>query len=789
MVEKYSPTIRTEKALNIQGTDYESKLDSLVNKDGIIKMRLNEDVIIQRVSNQLYKSSYSAFRELYNNCCYHGYIDENTYVKISLDTFTRELVIQDFNAKGITEEVFTEILTELGTSSNNDRSKGGKFGLGFNAYPLLSDTIILQTQCTNGDCYAVSGKGGMMFQKAPKPRLEKTGTRLKMTLKPDINYVKLLDKITECALTSGVKTYLELKSDDRVGSYEIGLHTLEQKPYSEILEYLQTNQYETMSHITSSFENDDYEIHLSVGVNKNGSLVNSRDKKIYLINSPIIAEIDQIDSRQKYYASQNTDSYDGDKTDELKTNFESYKKTRIDEISFDSLVMNLKNEDMFEARGDREETTKETEDKIRDIVIDLYNKTLKKIKPCHDLKSWFEHEHKYFISSDEKDVINLLDEKTKTVQALLNTKVFPYSNKIKYEYKLLKNIIEDKEKYFYVEKKDNRVRNLLDENFNNHLVIIHPDKYPFNSSEHTTLFSDTKRILEQFGFVEAKQYLKDNKIKAKRTNIGLVKTKGDLTIHTSKTYNDYWSTGIRTSSMTIKVDSEKFNALVDSDRLIQVGNFAFYRELLKMKDHGIYITIEKKGLKGLVKTINEVENTFNQKKFLTNHGELNFDAILKIDKKIILNGSMNDQQIEDQIVALPYIPKDKLYVISNNENEIFIIAMLLCSKKPSLSYHDILDFKDEGILGYYQNKLKDLQNDLTFSDRFSSDNFTSIFDYEKFLHRLRDFEMQLTDPLIKKLIGKIITYENFDEIEKDALELQERTEKKKLTINRQKEYL
>ena len=333
-IEKYSPTIRTEKTLNIEGADYKSKLDSITNEDGIIKMRLNTDVIIQRVSNQLYKSSYSAFRELYNNCCYHGYIDDSSYVTISLDTDTRKFVIQDFNSKGISEDVFTQILTELGTSSNTDRLKGGKFGLGFNAYPLLSDVVILETRCVNGESYSVIGKGGMQFQKLPKPNLEKTGTKLSMTLRDDINYGRLVDKIRECALTSGVKTYFILKSANNISGFESGLHELERESYEEMFE---KNRDESKSYLTSSISNDDYEIHLAVAVNKNGQLTNSRSKNFHLINSPIEVRIDHGDVNTKYY---NTNSSNADEKKKYKNLMENYKSTRIDEIHFERVIVN-----------------------------------------------------------------------------------------------------------------------------------------------------------------------------------------------------------------------------------------------------------------------------------------------------------------------------------------------------------------------------------------------------------------------------------------------------------------
>lgn len=804
-IEKYSPTIRKEKHLNIQGTDYESKLDSMVNDEGIIKMRLNEEVIIQRVSNQLYKSSYSAFRELYNNSCYHGAINEKSYVKVSIDTFTRKFVIQDFNSKGISEDVFKEILTELGTSSNTDRNQGGKFGLGFNAYPLLSDVVILETSCVNGDSFAVIGKGGMQFQKMPKPNLEETGTKLSMTLKTDIDYYKLITKIVECAKTSGVLTYLELKTDEnQIAGFSNGLHKLDTKSYSEIFED-NINNNENLSYLKSSFENDDYEIHLSVAVGKDGHLINNRTKKMFLINSPIIAEIDHDDSRSKYYASKKEGSYNSENTEALNKSFASYQRTRIDEIKFDSVVVNMKNEEIFEARGDREETTKETEAKLRDIIIDLYNQTLKKIKPCHDLQSWYNHEQKHFIASSEEDVVNLLDEDSLKLNKLLNTRVFEYKEKAKKNQNTnqLKYIIENNSKNFFVYKKDNRVKNLLDEHFDHNVVIVNPDKDPFNhfdnesyDAEIRNLFDNTIKILNDFGFVEAKQYLKDNNIKATRSNTGIDKQKLDIAIHSSRTYNDYWSSGVRSSSERVQIGSDAFNDLVSNDRLIQVNNFGFFRELLKMRKSDICITTEKKEIKGLVKTISDFENQFNQKTFKTNHGELNFDAIVRVmlssdNKKVILNSNYKDEeQFKEQIVAIPYVPKTQLYIASSNSSELFILALLLCQKKSSTVHNDVLKFQDEEILQYYHYKFTELTSQLKLSSRFSAGHFSSVFDYEKFLYKLRDFEMKLTDPLIKKLISQVINYENYDEITKDAIELQDRTEKKKDRINREeKEYL
>jgi len=51
--KRFTPTIRTEKKLNIK---IGHKLDHLKNKDGIIKTQLNNDTVIQALSHKLYRN-------------------------------------------------------------------------------------------------------------------------------------------------------------------------------------------------------------------------------------------------------------------------------------------------------------------------------------------------------------------------------------------------------------------------------------------------------------------------------------------------------------------------------------------------------------------------------------------------------------------------------------------------------------------------------------------------------------------------------------------------------------
>ena len=90
-----------------------------------------------------------------------------------------------------------------------------------------------------------------------------------------------------------------------------------------------------------------------------------------------------------------------------------------------------------------------------------------------------------------------------------------------------------------------------------------------------------------------------------------------------------------------------------------------------------------------------------------------------------------------------------------------------------------------------ENSLSFLGNSNNSPSRITSDNFESIFEFEKFLNKVRDFEMQITDPLIKKFVVNTINFKNYEEIKKDALALQEKVKIPKPVqfVNRSKEYL
>jgi len=789
-VEKYTPTIRKEKVLDIQGTEYDSKLDSIMDEKGFIKTRLNEEVIIQAVSHKLYKEPESGLRELYNNEAYHGCLVaskkhnvKNPYIKVSLNTETRKLIIQGFNSLGITEDVFTEILTELGTSGNLDRKKTGKFGMGFASYTKLSDIMILETQCINGDCYAVMAKGGLGFQKLPKPKLENTGTRLTLTLRKEVDPTKLVTMLTDLALTSGIKTYFELESQKGVNEFKTGLHTLEQQNYQKIFDDL--NHRDDYSYLKSSFVNDDVEVHLSVGIDNDGQLRNDRVKKFYLCNSPIEVLLDGDDTNSNYYNTDEDEEPEKYKIAEQEN--QNYKKTRIDEIEFTSLVVNMKDEDIFEPMQDRERTTKNADEKIRKIVVDLFNETLKKIKPCEDLKSWFNHEHKYFISSSEAEIVQILDNKSKTVQKFLNTQVMEYvkDGRIKYDEKYLKDIIEDAKNYFYINKKDKRVVNLLEEHVQDHfLVMVHPDKKSFDG--HPELYNDTIKTLSYFNFKEAKQYCKDNNFKATRyVGDKEEKTSLDVVLHyTDKNsgYGYYNSNSLGEFTKTYTIDTPQFNEIKDS--IIRVAPFSSYRDVLKQFDTDFYLASDNKKLEE-IQTVDDIELELSEKftKWESNHGSISLEDILK-HKDVSLNYEIFEDTDENSTKGLTDVPNSSLYIIGGS-GSLFKLALVLI--KNGINYK----VEKGDLYEHYKPRVIKLQKSLQLiANSIDEDSFNDIFEFEKYLIKIRDFEIKVQDPLLRKLFKLSHDSDNIDEISKDFVTLNERARIENPVINRKEsEYL
>ena len=210
------PVIREEKACET-GLDvsYAEKLNQAVGTDGLIPVQLEQDVIISRISHDLYANPQSGVRELLANeirACQEtaSEHDAKPRIEVSINHQNREFVIHGIDSKGIEQERFLEVLAVLGRSDNFDRSKPGQFGMGFASYTCLSDIVFIETFARNGDKYSVMGKGGMGFQILDKPEMTHYGTKLRMTLNKKVDIDKITKTIEACATLHGIPTTLNV---------------------------------------------------------------------------------------------------------------------------------------------------------------------------------------------------------------------------------------------------------------------------------------------------------------------------------------------------------------------------------------------------------------------------------------------------------------------------------------------------------------------------------------------------------------------------------------------------
>lgn len=217
-IEVYKPEFIKENPSSLPETfkGYNEKLfQELKNGNGLIKVKLDNDVVIQRISHDLYANWESGIRELLNNevrACNRAKKEFglDSYIEITLDSANKKLIIHGVNSLGITTEIFLNVMRVLGVSDNFDSSEVGQFGFGFASYTTISDTIIVETySAKTKERFAVSGKSGIGFDILPEPKnLKDFGTRITLIFKK--NSEEIYDYIKEMASFKTVPIYLIL---------------------------------------------------------------------------------------------------------------------------------------------------------------------------------------------------------------------------------------------------------------------------------------------------------------------------------------------------------------------------------------------------------------------------------------------------------------------------------------------------------------------------------------------------------------------------------------------------
>jgi len=832
-LKKFTPTIRTEQAIDIK-TNYKSKLDQLADSEGRIETKLNKESLIQAISHKLYRNAESGFRELLNNeirACQiaKDKFKADPYIKVSLNTLTRNLTIQGFNSLGITEEVFDKILREIGTSTIESKKDGRiPFGMGFFGFLKLSDIALIQTRCIeNNDCYGFIAKGGLFFQKIQKPDFKETGTKIWVTLNPKTNYEKIINVLVEVSKVSGIKTYFELLAHKgKIADFKSGIHELKSTTYQKIFNDT-LDKTDSYSYLTAHINNDEIEAFISIGIDGD-EVSNSRNKQLFLINSPIEAVLDEEDyDEYDYEKTENKSDDDDDDEDKNEEDYKAIQASKIDEIKFSSLVINMKNENLFPPHQDRERLTPNAEKKLREIVIELYKQAVKSMKPCSTLKDWFKHEHKYFISYEEQSFNELFNKETLKLHNILNEKYWSAVGKSRQEE--LKELIESYEnlnktkfnsntKLFYINKKDSRIKRILDEHIPNHfLVYLNFNDYDEDEDDDDYSNKKKKKALTQkqiegnfekfkkkplldFGFVEAKQYIKDNNLRLKtepRFKEELDKSKIWIKLH-NKEYDGHVQ------------DCSIDNLEHYKDRTFKIRNYTKYHQIMSDFKQ-LFFTIDIPNLKdSKIMTPDEHEQVMKNDIYITNHGDLTVEQILKFNTKTKISLSTNESMRErDNNFGDKYektdnfnpklierVPKDQLYIIGkpeymrkkekifvNDYNENYTAIGKLRVLLENNDFKNV-ELNNKTLNFYYKESLKKLEKQTLFNlfnkrkKHYNADTpldscrFDNTKQYEEYLQTLDKIDKQIKTKQLRKIFCDSHTEDNYKERTEQILQLE-----------------
>ncbi len=340
-IETYSPDVTEQVPLGVEGAGE------------IEHTKINEKVIIQRIAKDLYKDASSGLRELYMNsvrACKdavklagYGY---HPRITVTVNEAKRTLIIED-NGIGITEQMYQQVLRELGTSSNLDGGETGQFGMGFASYMTLSSVVIIDTMSVDGTSFKRIAKDGQSFQRLDNSDRKTHGTTLSMTCYDKVNFSVLMEKFHKIARYSGVPTFLMLEEFEYIGGrFNRGINEIEQWRFDDEALNVKTDKQDLVD-----IETDDFHLIALVA----GAYQPINRDHVHLLNVPIESDIN---------------------------------------LPFNWWVLNIKDERKFLPMPDRDRMRTESDKKlegIMDIEIKKYFKTL-------DIMTY-----QQFIDSDRKN--------------------------------------------------------------------------------------------------------------------------------------------------------------------------------------------------------------------------------------------------------------------------------------------------------------------------------------------------------------------------------------------------
>ena len=208
---------------------------NMENKDEKFEVKINVKMIKELVSDKIYRSDASAFREQYVNALSHGciayheefgYTDE-VYTKVIFDYGKRCVTIRD-NGMGMTKNIFEDNFMSFGFSTvdkktNNTRS--GMFGLGAISFFRIATVCKVESWDRKTDeHFAFMTRNTDESEFITNKEIDSYGTQTEIYLKEHVKMESLIEMVRKIAVNYPVRTILEIvnaEQEQEITSYKM----------------------------------------------------------------------------------------------------------------------------------------------------------------------------------------------------------------------------------------------------------------------------------------------------------------------------------------------------------------------------------------------------------------------------------------------------------------------------------------------------------------------------------------------------------------------------------------
>ena len=257
----------------------------MINMSDKFEIKINVPMIKELVSDKIYRSDASAFREQYVNALSHGCVayhqehgyTDDVYVHVEFDYGLRKVTVRD-NGMGMSKKIFEDNFMSFGFSTvdketNNTRS--GMFGLGaISFFRIASACIVESWDRKTEERFTFMTRGTDESEMVSNCNLKEYGTQTEIFLKEHVRIGTLVEMVKTIAANYPVKTILEItnsESEQTIATYkDTDNDTYEEyQPVATFKEYV---KHKTSDRFVTLIDNDEMELYLStVGGNKNST--------------------------------------------------------------------------------------------------------------------------------------------------------------------------------------------------------------------------------------------------------------------------------------------------------------------------------------------------------------------------------------------------------------------------------------------------------------------------------------------------------------------------------------